>query len=61
MRRVVELEKGKGELSSYAVILGHLAARRAGDEKAAREFLGPLARDLDPANWPYPVVRFLRR
>ena len=44
MRRVLELEKGKGELSSYAVILGHLAARRAGDEKAAREFLGPLAR-----------------
>jgi tetratricopeptide (TPR) repeat protein len=60
MRKVVELEKGKGAYAAYAVILGHLATRQAEGKGAAREFLGALARDLDASAWPYPVVRFLR-
>ncbi len=60
MRTVVELERGKGQLATYAVILGHLAARIAGDAGVAAEFLGPWARDLDTTAWPYPAVRFLR-
>jgi|GEM_PF-1754508 len=50
----------KGTLATYAVILGHLAARIAKDESAAKEFLGPRARELHTSAWPYPAVRFLR-
>jgi tetratricopeptide (TPR) repeat protein len=60
MRTVLELDARKGKLAPCAVILGHLAARIANDENAAKEILGPLAKDLDPSVWPYPAVRFLR-
>ena len=60
MRKVLELETGKGDRSTYAVILGHLAARIARDEDASKQFLGPLAEKLDAAAWPFPAVRFLR-
>ena len=60
MRTVVELEKGKGKFATYAVILGHLAARIAQDGATAKELLGPLAETLDTSAWPYPAVRFLR-
>jgi hypothetical protein len=55
----LELWEYKGELSIYAVVLGHLAARQAGDETRAKRFLKDSAGKLDDA-WPYPVVRFLR-
>ncbi len=60
LKRVLELEDGKGEISIRAVILGHLAARIGKDEGLAKEFLGPLAAKLDAARWPYPIVRYLR-
>jgi tetratricopeptide (TPR) repeat protein len=56
---VLELQEYKGELALYAVVLGHLAARQAGDETAAKRFLKDSEGKLDDA-WPNPVVRFLR-
>jgi hypothetical protein len=58
-QRVLELCEYKGELSIYAVVLGHLAARQAGDETAAKRFLNDSAGKLEDV-WPYPAVRFLR-
>jgi tetratricopeptide (TPR) repeat protein len=60
VKRVLELEKGKGEDSAYAVILGWLAARVDKDDSRAKEFLGPLAATLNASQWPYPIVRYLR-
>jgi tetratricopeptide (TPR) repeat protein len=56
---VLELQGWKGHLSPYAVVLGHLAARQAGDKPAAQRFLEDSAGKLDET-WPYPVVQFLR-
>jgi lipoprotein NlpI len=58
-RTTIELEGWKGELTPYAVILGHLAARRAGDEPTAKRFLKDSVGKLDET-WPYPAVRFVR-
>ena len=60
MKRVLEIEDGKGDWSTYAVILGSLAARIGGDQGQAKEFLSSLAAKLDTAQWPYPIVRYLR-
>jgi len=60
LKRVLELNDGKGGHSTYAVILGCLAARIGKDEAQAREFLGPLAARLDTSSWPCPAVRYLR-
>ncbi len=57
---VLELEGGKGELSTFADILGHLAARLAGDEVQAKAFLERAPGKLDVGAWPYPIVKFLR-
>jgi tetratricopeptide (TPR) repeat protein len=56
---VLNLQGWKGDLSPYAVILGHFAARQAGDEPAAKRFLKDSAGKLDET-WPYPVIQFLR-
>src|SRR5262245_14941566 len=56
---VLDLQGWKGELASLAVVLGHLAARQAEDDRAAQRFLKDSAGKLDEA-WPYPAVRFLR-
>ena len=56
---VLDLQGYKGGLAVYAVILGHLAAGQAGDDAAAKRFLGDSAGKLDAA-WPEPAVRFLR-
>jgi tetratricopeptide (TPR) repeat protein len=56
---VLDLEAWKGDRSPHAVIVGHLAARQAGDEAAAKRFLEDSAGKLNEA-WPYPVVQFLR-
>jgi tetratricopeptide (TPR) repeat protein len=45
--------------SIYAVVLGSLAARRAGDTARAESFLKEAEGKLDTA-WPYPVVEYLR-
>jgi tetratricopeptide (TPR) repeat protein len=42
----------------YPVIFGHLAARQAGDEPAAKRFLKDSAGKMDET-WPYPVIQFL--
>ena len=60
MRTVLDMEGGKGDYSTYAVILGHLAARIAKDEDGVKAFLGPRAETLDTSKWPHPAVRFLR-
>jgi tetratricopeptide (TPR) repeat protein len=58
-KTVLELEQGKGGHSTYAVILGHLAAKQTGNEADARWFLDQAAQ-LDASAWPFPVVKFLR-
>jgi lipoprotein NlpI len=60
MKQVLKTEGGTGPESPYAVILGCLTAQIGKNEGLAKEFLGPEAAKLDPARWPYPVVRFLR-
>jgi tetratricopeptide (TPR) repeat protein len=59
-KHVLELENGNGAWSTYAVIVGSLAARIGKDDHTAKEFLGPLAAKLDTTQWPYPLVRYLR-
>lgn len=56
---MIDLQGGGGKLAPYAVVLGHLAAARAGDDDAAKRFLTDAAGKLDAA-WPEPAVRFLR-
>jgi tetratricopeptide (TPR) repeat protein len=56
-RRVLELEGPTGSLGVYAVIVGHLAARFAKDDAAAKEFLGHAGKLK--ADWPKPVVDHL--
>ena len=56
---VIDLRGYKGDKAVYAVVLGHLAADRAGDAATAKRFLADSAGKLDPS-WPEPVVGFLR-
>jgi tetratricopeptide (TPR) repeat protein len=49
----------EGSRSPYNVLVGHLAARQAGNEPAAKRLLEDSAGNLDET-WPYPVVQFLR-
>ena len=58
-RRVLEIQKWKGERAPYAVILGHIAAQQAGDVSGAKQFLKGSTGIL-MESWPYPVVKFLR-
>jgi tetratricopeptide (TPR) repeat protein len=50
----------RGEISASCVILGHLAARQAGDEARAKQFLDDSDGKLNANAWPFPAVRFLR-
>ncbi len=43
----------------YAPILGHFAARNAGDEAASKKILKH-AVDQGNKDWPIPIVKFLR-
>lgn len=58
-QKVIDLTAGKGKLAAEAVILGHFAARKIGDAKAADHFLTDSVDKLGPA-WPLPAVRYLR-
>lgn len=56
------LEQGgwRGELSTYAAILGNLTARHTGKDDEARKFLDDFKSNGDTTAWPYPVIRYLR-
>jgi lipoprotein NlpI len=58
-RAVIDLDGWKGGQAPYAVILGHLAARQAGDDAEAKQFLKDSSGKLDEA-WPHPVIDYLR-
>ena len=58
-QKVIDVEAGTTDLSAFAVILGHLAARQAGDDTAAKRFLNESAQKLK-SDWPFPIVRYLR-
>lgn len=45
----------------HAAIVGHLGARRVGRHDEATTFLDDAKANADEAQWPYPIVRFLRR
>jgi len=45
--------------AAYAVILGTLALRRAGNPAEAAKFLQSWRPRLDPARWPAPVIAYL--
>jgi tetratricopeptide (TPR) repeat protein len=59
-KAILDAEDGLGTVSPYAVILGHLAAKRVKDEAEARAFLGVRAAKLDADTWPFPVVKLLQ-
>ena len=59
-QNVVDLEGGKGDLSAYAVILGHFAARLTGDTARGKAILAGAAGKLDTLAWPGPVTKLLR-
>jgi hypothetical protein len=46
-KTAIDLENGKSQLATYAVILGHFAARLARDEVEAKAFLEGAAGKLD--------------
>jgi len=59
-KNVLDFRGANGNEATYAVILGHLAARLAGDEAEAKAFLDVAPGKLNALAWPYPVVRLLR-
>ncbi len=56
---VIDVEQGRGKWTPYAMILGHFAARMAGDEARARAYLTDPAAKPDE-RWPQPILRYLR-
>jgi tetratricopeptide (TPR) repeat protein len=58
-QEVLDLIGWNDNRAPYVVVLGHLAARQAGDEPVAKQFLNDSAGKLDEG-WPYPVLKFLR-
>jgi tetratricopeptide (TPR) repeat protein len=58
-RKVLAVDGYSESNAAGAVILGHLAARQAGDGAAAKAFLADAAGKLKD-DWPVPVVQYLR-
>ncbi|MCI0683812.1 MAG: tetratricopeptide repeat protein [Gemmataceae bacterium] len=58
-QRAIDVQGWKSDRAPCAVILGHLAARQAGDETGAKRFLTDSVGKLDET-WPYPAIQFLR-
>jgi hypothetical protein len=55
------LERWKGEnLSIYAALIGHAAARRDGNGDQAKVFLDDARARCDKSMWPYPIIAYLR-
>jgi tetratricopeptide (TPR) repeat protein len=59
-RSALRRQGWRGELPQYCVILGHLAARRAGNEAEAKRFLDASAGRLDLDIWPFAAIRLLK-
>jgi hypothetical protein len=57
---VLDIEQGKGDRSTYAVILGHLAARLVRDEREATNCIDLARTKQNALTWPYAVVKLLR-
>ncbi|MBA4019838.1 MAG: hypothetical protein C0483_21950, partial [Pirellula sp.] len=55
----IDVETGNGSRTPYATIVAHFAARAAKDEARAKRFLEPTSA-TEKADWPMPVVEFLR-
>jgi len=53
--------EGKEPDMAYAVILGVVALRRAGDPTTAQSFLQQWEPQLRAAQWPAPVIAYLKR
>ncbi len=60
-RATIEWDGWRGDLASYAVLIGHSSARRVKHDDDARRLLDDAVRECDKDSWPYPVVRFLRK
>ena len=56
----IDVQGWKGDLATYATILGQLSARIDGDEVSAKKFLSNAESKLDEKAWPYPAVQYLR-
>ena len=59
-KATLDLAGWRGELSIYAVLLGHFAARRNGFTEQAREYLDDAKDRCDTLAWPYAIIRYLR-
>ncbi len=59
-KTVVDLQGRTGELSTYAVVLAHLAAQQEGKPAEAKAILDAATAKLDVNSWKYRVVRMLR-
>ena len=59
-RAVLDIQGWRDDLSMYAVLLGHFAARRDGRQDEARNLLDEAVVKCDPSAWPYPIIRHLR-
>ena len=59
-RTVLEIQGWRGDLSMYAVLLGHFAARRDGRKDHSRRLLDEAAAKCDASTWPYPIIKHLR-
>ena len=57
---VLDNEGWRGNLSSFAVLMGHLAARRIGQDDVARAFLHDAATRSDSSAWPFPIIKYFR-
>jgi tetratricopeptide (TPR) repeat protein len=59
-RRVIELEQGRNDFTTYAALLGYFAARHRNDDAGAEKFLADGAKPLKPDEWPAPIFEHLR-
>ena len=60
LKTVLDLERWRGRVSVYAVILGHFAALRQNQSDQAKSFLNGAVARCDKSAWPYPVVEYIR-
>ncbi len=60
-RSVVDIQGWREDLSIYAALLGYFALLQDGADKQARGLLDASSANGDPASWPYPIIRHLRR
>jgi tetratricopeptide (TPR) repeat protein len=60
-RAAIQRAGWRDSLATYSTLIGHVGERRAKREDVANRLLEEGAKQCDPAVWPYPIVRFLRR